>query len=107
LQSPTGVKKDQSGIPEEFCLFQNYPNPFNPVTTIEYRIPAAGTSRDLSVQLKIYDLLGQEVATLVNEQQSAGSYEVKFDASNLASGIYLYKIQAGEFTSVKKLMLLK
>ncbi len=97
-------------LPAEFSLSQNYPNPFNPVTTIKYSIPESplsGGVRGGLVTLKIYDILGREVATLVNKQQSAGNYEVKFDASNLASGIYLYKLQAGEFSSVKKLILMK
>ena len=70
---------------------QNYPNPFNPTTTIQYSIPNVASGFSLSkVQLKIYDLLGREVVELVNENQSAGNYEVKFDASNLTSGIYFY-----------------
>ena len=96
-----------------FKLEQNYPNPFNPVTTIKYSIPTpfnkGGTrgGSDVPVQLKVYNLLGQEVATLVNEQQRAGVYEVKFDAGLLPSGIYIYKIQAGNFIEAKKLLLLK
>ena len=96
----------------DFSLEQNYPNPFNPTTTIKFRTPLnsplyqRGETGGL-VTLKIFDILGREVATLVNEQKPAGNYEVKFDASNLASGVYIYKLQAGEFSSVKKLMLLK
>ena len=96
-----------------FTLEQNYPNPFNPVTTIKYSIPTpfnkGGTQvgSDVPVHLKVYNLLGQEVATLVNEQQAPGIYEVKFDGSNLPSGIYVYKLHAGGFVSTKKLMLLK
>ncbi|NLT50574.1 MAG: T9SS type A sorting domain-containing protein [Ignavibacteria bacterium] len=85
-----------------FVLMQNYPNPFNPSTMISYQLPMNNF-----VTLKVYNMLGQEVATLVNRQQPAGNYEVKFDASNLSSGIYLYKLQAGEFSSVKKLILMK
>ncbi|NLT52590.1 MAG: T9SS type A sorting domain-containing protein [Ignavibacteria bacterium] len=91
-----------SFLPTEFILSQNYPNPFNPVTTIKYSVPST-----VYVVLKIFDMLGRETTTLVNAQQPAGYYEVKFDASNLASGIYLYNLQAGEFSSVKKLILMK
>ncbi len=83
-------------------LDQNYPNPFNPGTVIGYQLP-----KDDFVTLKIYNLLGAEVATLVNESQAPGSYQVKFDASNLASGLYIYRLQAGEYSAVKKLMFLK
>ncbi len=99
-----------SSVPTEFSLSQNYPNPFNPVTTIKYSIsesPLSGGVRGGFVTLKIFNLLGQEVATIVNQQQPAGNYEVKFDASKLASGVYLYKLQAGDFSSVKKLILMK
>jgi serine protease len=112
----TDVLKDNSELPTEFSLSQNYPNPFNPSTTIQYSIPV-GTSRDLSatnVTLKIYDILGREVATLVNKNQKAGNYEVKFNASTssstaneLTSGIYFYRIVAGKFVDTKKLILLK
>ena len=77
----------------KFVLEQNYPNPFNPVTKIKYSISAVGTQPAVSVILKVYDILGNEVATLVNEEKPAGSYEVNFDANNLSSGIYFYKIQ--------------
>jgi hypothetical protein len=86
----------------EYSLEQNYPNPFNPTTTIKYQVPEAG-----NVTLKIYDTLGREVKTLVNETQSSGVYSVEFNASQLASGIYIYKLQSGDFVSVKKLMLMK
>jgi hypothetical protein len=85
-----------------FVLNQNYPNPFNPATTISYSIAA-----DVHVSLKIYDVMGAEVAEIVNKQQPAGNYEVSFDASKLSSGMYFYRLNAGEFTSVKKMTLLK
>ena len=90
------------GIPDEYYLAQNYPNPFNPVTKIRYSIPQLS-----NVSLIVYNILGQEVITLVNEQQPAGNYEVSFDATNLTSGIYLYKIQAGGYSDVKKMILLR
>ena len=90
------------GIPIVYDLAQNFPNPFNPSTTIRYQIPQDGI-----VTLKIYDILGSEVATLVNEEKVAGKYEVNFNASSLASGVYIYKIQAGTFINSKKMILLK
>jgi hypothetical protein len=88
--------------PSVFYLGQNYPNPFNPSTNIKYSIPAAGF-----VTLKVYDLLGREVSILLNEQQQAGTFDVVFDGSNLASGVYYYQLKAGELTATKKLMLTK
>jgi hypothetical protein len=83
-------------------LAQNYPNPFNPSTTIRYQLPQDGM-----VTLKVYDILGSEVATLVNEQKAAGRFEVNFDASRLASGVYIYKITSGGYVSSKKMLLVK
>lgn len=91
-----------SSLPKEFALQQNYPNPFNPATSINYELPVTGL-----VILNIFDVTGKEVATLVNEQQNAGMYSVQFDGSNFASGVYFYRIQAGEFTQVKKMFLIK
>ncbi|HSW56371.1 MAG TPA: T9SS type A sorting domain-containing protein, partial [Ignavibacteriaceae bacterium] len=93
--------RDESMI-TSFNLEQNYPNPFNPATTIAYSIP-----KEAQVSLKIYDVMGREVVELVNGKQSSGSYNVEFDASSLASGTYFYKLTAGEFVSVKKMVLLK
>ncbi len=94
--------------PKEFVLNQNYPNPFNPTTTIKYSIPEIATLNATTVvSLKIYDILGQEVATLVNKNQKAGNYEVVFNASNLTSGTYFYRITAGDFSKTMKLILLK
>jgi photosystem II stability/assembly factor-like uncharacterized protein len=99
-QTPTSVIDGNKPLVYE--LAQNYPNPFNPTTKIEYSIPAQA-----QVVLKVYNVVGQEVATLVNEVQKAGIHNVKFGASNLSSGVYFYRLTAGDFTSVKKMVLLK
>ena len=99
---PVGVSETASGLPSEYKLEQNFPNPFNPTTNIRYSI-----IKTTKVVLKIFDILGREVQTLVNSEQAPGQYIVKFDAQNLASGIYFYQINAGNFTATKKLMLLK
>jgi len=105
------VVKDKIDIPNEFILEQNYPNPFNPSTRIKYSIPAVGNGHAHSLQdvtLKIYDVLGREVATLVKKQQQPGNYEVQFDAVQLNSGVYFYKLSAGQsFVQTKKMLLLK
>ncbi len=101
--------KDKTELPTEFSLSQNYPNPFNPTTTIKYSIPVE-TRRGVllqNVSLKMYDILGREVATLVNKQQKAGNYEFVFNASNLTSGTYFYRLTAGDFSKTMKLILLK
>ena len=99
----------ETGSPSKFSLSQNYPNPFNPTTKIKYNIPTVETHRDASLltTLKVYDILGNQIATLVNEEKPAGSYEVIFDASGLASGIYYCTLRAGSFIETKKMMLLK
>ncbi|MCO6472379.1 MAG: T9SS type A sorting domain-containing protein, partial [Melioribacteraceae bacterium] len=89
-------------IPTKYELTQNYPNPFNPTTKISFSLPQADV-----VTLKVYDILGSEVATLVNEKLEAGVYEFNFNASNLPSGAYIYRIQTDNFQSTKKMMLLK
>ena len=91
-------------IPTEFSLEQNYPNPFNPETKIKYVI-ASGAKQ--SVSLKIFDVLGNEVATLVNEEKEPGIYEVEWNGKEFASGVYYYTLTAGSFVQTKKLMLLK
>ena len=98
-----------SSVPDGFVLEQNYPNPFNPSTTIKYSIPVeTGHAPSLQdVTLKVYDMLGREITTLVDEAKSPGTYEVTFDASKLSSGVYLYKLQSGSFNQTKKLLLLK
>ena len=97
----TGVENETTLL-TEFVLEQNYPNPFNSATTIKYSIPQRS-----NVTVKVYDILGNEVVTLVNEEKAQGVYTVNFDANNLASGLYLYRIQAGTFIDTKKMILLK
>ena len=106
----TAVEEIFEPVAREYFLHQNYPNPFNPSTKIKFTIPsviASGTKQSQFVSLKVYDVLGNEVSTLVNEEKSAGTYEATFDASGLTSGIYFYKLQAGNFTESKKMILLK
>ncbi len=98
---PTAIKNIPN-VPEKFQLMQNYPNPFNPSTTIEYQI-----SSNSLVTLKIYNVLGQEVATLVDKMESPGNYSVRFNADKLASGTYFYRLQTGEFAQTKKMLLIK
>lgn len=99
----TGVKSSSADMPaNDYQLAQNYPNPFNPVTTIQYDLPKAGMTT-----LKLYNLLGEEVAVLLNEYKVAGSYQLQFDASKLESGVYYYKIKSGDFEASKKLVLVK
>jgi hypothetical protein len=98
----TAVKETESEIPARFSLSQNYPNPFNPATTITYMVP-----KSVHVKLIVYDLLGREISRLINEEKQEGSYSVFFDASQLPSGLYLCRLTAGEYTMVKKMLLLK
>ncbi len=98
----TSVDGEAGGLVNNFVLEQNYPNPFNPSTTINYSL----TERS-AVSLKVYDVLGNEVASLVNTSQEAGKYDVQFDASALSSGLYIYTLNTGNFISSKKMMLLK
>ena len=108
IGTATGLLNTEEDLPTEFSLKQNYPNPFNPSTTIKYSIPNnIETLNATFVQIKVYDVLGKEVATLVNKEQSAGSYSIVFDAKELPSGIYIYSMQAGEFTSSRKFILMK
>lgn len=116
IDEVTSVEHSESkNLTLNFSLSQNYPNPFNPATTIRFTVPtppissplAKGRTKEGFVKLIVYNTLGQQVATLVDEQKAPGSYEIKFDASNLSSGVYFYKLQAEDFASVKKLMLIK
>ncbi|NCS90386.1 MAG: T9SS type A sorting domain-containing protein, partial [Ignavibacteria bacterium] len=96
------VTAEDTEVPKEYALSNNYPNPFNPITIINYQLPKEGL-----VTLKIYDILGNEVKILVNEQKEMGRYTVQFDASSLASGMYVYQLRANDYTSTKKMLLLK
>jgi len=100
--NPTDVKNEVSGIPNDFELLQNYPNPFNPTTTINYNI-----AKETNVKLDVFDVLGRHVQTLVNQKQTPGKYNVEFNASKLTSGVYIYRLQAGSYFFVKKLLLMK
>ncbi|MBN1302162.1 MAG: T9SS type A sorting domain-containing protein [Melioribacteraceae bacterium] len=104
------VTADEINLPEKYNLAQNYPNPFNPATTIEYTIKTVETAQDPSLQLIkliVYDILGREVATLVNQYQNAGSYKIKFDASDYPSGMYIYTLSAGAFKASRKMLIIK
>lgn len=112
LDLVSDIESDSEILPENFILEQNYPNPFNPTTKIKFSIPNIGTQRAVSVQLKVYDVLGNEIATLINEEKSAGNYEVEFSSHsgagrNLPSGIYFYSLAAGNYSETKKMLLLK
>lgn len=94
--------EEEKQLPTEFALLQNYPNPFNPTTTITYHLPKAS-----KVELKVHDIIGNEIATLVNQEKPAGRYNIEFDGSDISSGVYLYKIKTDEFIAVKKFILIK
>ena len=98
----TSSEQISTELPDRFELYQNYPNPFNPSTTIRYTLPKSSF-----VSLRIYDVLGREVKTLFSGYRNAGNYSDVFDASNFSSGVYFYKISAGEFTETKSMVLIK
>jgi len=102
IESITTNVEDQLTVPIEYRLEQNYPNPFNPSTTISWQSPVSSWQ-----SIKVFDVLGNEVATIVDEYREAGRHRITFDASQLSSGVYFYKIQAGRFTSTKKMLLIK
>ncbi len=97
-----GMEDNTLPVPQNFTLEQNYPNPFNPVTTINYTLPV-----NSHVKLTVFDITGREIKTLVNQHQINGKHTVLFDASDLASGIYIYKLQAGSFAQSRKVILLR
>jgi hypothetical protein len=102
-KGPDGIFTSPVGnLPYKFALEQNYPNPFNPTTTISYNVPTAS-----DVKIAVFDVLGQEITTLVNEQKMPGTYQASFDASNLTSGVYFYQMQAGSFSETRKMMLVR
>jgi photosystem II stability/assembly factor-like uncharacterized protein len=102
LSELTGISKEQTVLPKDYTLSQNYPNPFNPSTTITYSLPHSG-----NVKLTVYNSIGSKVATIVNEYKPAGNYSVNFNGSNLASGIYLYRMESGNYSAAKKFILMK
>jgi hypothetical protein len=102
VQGPTGIIGIGNGIPKEYALYQNFPNPFNPSTVIKFDIP-----KNSDVKLIVYDLLGREASELVNRQMNAGRYEISWNAGNLASGVYYYKLSSGSEVFTKKLILVK
>jgi hypothetical protein len=97
-----GVERNEKGVPTGFSLSQNYPNPFNPTTRIQYSVPSTQY-----ISLKVYDVLGRELSTLVSEVKPPGTYTVEWDARGLPSGVYFYRMQAGHFTETRKLVLLR
>ncbi len=105
--NPIGIDPLNNNIPNNFSLLQNYPNPFNPSTKIKFDIPVNVKSQMANVKLIIYDVLGREIATLVNEQLKPGSYKAEWDGSNFASGIYFYSLQTEQFAQTKKMLLIK
>jgi hypothetical protein len=107
----TEIRTEGNGelIPTNFALWQNFPNPFNPVTSIRYTVGVVSDQSPAAsrVRLTVHDLLGREVAILVDEERQPGNYQVKFDGSGLSSGVYFYKMQAGGFVATRKLLLLR
>jgi hypothetical protein len=97
-----GINNNSNTVPAEFALHQNYPNPFNPVTSIRYDVP-----RNSHVSIKVFDVTGKQITELVSGEKQAGIYETSFDASDFASGIYFYRMEAGKFSSVLKMILIK
>jgi len=103
LSEITSVEEEQiDEMPTEFLLSQNYPNPFNPSTKIKYLVPQSS-----NVVIKVFDILGNEIEILVNEEKPVGTYEVNWNAANLPSGVYFYQLRAGSFVQTKKMLLLK
>jgi photosystem II stability/assembly factor-like uncharacterized protein len=104
---PIGIKNTQNEVPTRFSLDQNYPNPFNPTTKIKFSIPLSRGARGVSVKMTIYDILGREVAIPINQEMKPGHYEVEWDGTNFASGVYFYKLETGSFVETKKMVLIK
>jgi hypothetical protein len=106
-----GIAGNQNEAPDNYKLYQNYPNPFNPVTKIKFNVPASNLTlngvKGPYVELIIYDILGREVAVLVNKQMKPGTYEIEWDAASYSSGIYFTKLVSGSFSDVKKMIMVK
>ena len=102
LSELVGVSKEVNDLPKDFTLSQNYPNPFNPNTVISYSLPSAS-----NVKLIVYNTLGQTIKTLESGYKNAGNYSINFNASALPSGIYFYRLEAGQFSQIKKMILIK
>jgi hypothetical protein len=96
------IRLDNNNLPQAYFLYNNYPNPFNPTTVISWQIPG-----ESQVDLTIYNILGEKLATLVSEKQKAGQYKIEFNAANLPSGIYFYRLHAGDYQQVKKMVVIK
>ena len=103
----TGISGWTGEVPDDFRLFQNYPNPFNPATKIKFDIPPSKGARGMNVKLVIFDVLGREITTLVNEQLSPGTYKVQWDASSYPSGVYFYKLVTNDYSETRKMVLIK
>jgi hypothetical protein len=99
---PIGIKRISNEVPETYVLSQNYPNPFNPETIINFQLPKSG-----NVKLIVYDILGKEVATLVDQHLNSGSYDIEWNASHLSSGVYFYRLITSDFSETKKMILMK
>jgi hypothetical protein len=107
IDFPVGLSQNSSEVPDNYSLHQNYPNPFNPSTKIKFAIPSSGNQGSSFVQLKVYDVLGKEMAVIVNQNLAPGTYEYEWNASELPSGVYFYTIESGSFKDTKKLILIK
>ena len=107
MNFPVGVEPVSTEIPAAFSLKQNYPNPFNPNTTFEFDVPAFTGSGSQDVSIKVYDILGNETAVIVNGKLAPGSYKYEWDASMQPSGVYFYKLQSGSYSETKKMILAK
>ncbi|MCX6164164.1 MAG: T9SS type A sorting domain-containing protein, partial [Ignavibacteriae bacterium] len=105
LSEVIGIKQNSNNIIEKYSLFQNYPNPFNPITIIKFQINLPERTRFTT--LKVYNILGKEIATLVNEKLQPGTYEVKFEGTNLPSGVYYYRIETENYSETKKMLMIK
>ena len=99
---PVGISSHNGDIPKDYALYQNFPNPFNPATVLAYDIP-----KESYVTIRVYDISGKEVKTIVNESKKVGAYTITFNASSLSSGVYFYKLTAGSYTAVRKLLLVR